>query len=480
MPPGPVEKQMWTFWRTSADWKQVRIDRVLMLTTYHKIGLNRGSPRIWLESPRLHQLGFEPKTFLQVSPRPGNGLSLRPSAERTKHRVSARQISRLFCPIIDLNSQAILAEFMGHTELRLQATYKQLLVEPSCRSFAILEHRKRALPIPAMEYFAGGSTLTQAITADPRFNLVGAVEISGKYAAHFTLEHPSIPLYQCDIRDLNPAELPSAGFLFASLPCTCFSPLGVAKKGLKDGKELGDSGDLFMSFAHHVASKMPLALVVENVPTFFGKNAIAGRTLMAHLERIGYHVHYVELSPHEEWGEIQDRRRGVMIATLYGKFYPSVPMTPFTGTAAEYLDPPDPVKDRQAAESIQAAIEGRARHRERHQAQGHRFGFSVINYTSTLVPTICRTYARVNTGPFVETPYGPRLLRQGEIERLMGFHPSKGYTSPSYRTAVEILGQGVQTRIFTALIHQLGDYLQFMIENNRMPAMPPATQKNAS
>ena len=201
-----------------------------MLTAYHKIGRAGGIPRIWIESPRLQQLGFDPKTFLTVTPRAGSGLYLRPSLEKTRNRVSFRQMSGLDCPIIDLNSQALLAEFSGHTELRLEATYKQLLVVPSRRSFNILEHRASGLPIPAIEYFAGGSTLSQSITDDPRFKLVGAVEISPKFAAHFALEHPDVPLYQCDIRDLSPMEMPRAGFMFASLPCACFSPWGWPRK----------------------------------------------------------------------------------------------------------------------------------------------------------------------------------------------------------------------------------------------------------
>ena len=56
------------------------------------------------------------------------------------------------------------------------------------------------------------------------------------------------------------AALPAA-FMFASLPCTCFSTTGVAKKGLKEGRELGEDGDLFLSFAHHVAAHMPLAVM---------------------------------------------------------------------------------------------------------------------------------------------------------------------------------------------------------------------------
>jgi hypothetical protein len=84
-----------------------------MLTSYHKIGHFRGSPRIWLESTRLQQLGFDPKSYLQVQPRQGEGLCLKPSLERTRHRVSFRQMSRLDCPIIDLNSQALLSAFVG-------------------------------------------------------------------------------------------------------------------------------------------------------------------------------------------------------------------------------------------------------------------------------------------------------------------------------------------------------------------------------
>jgi hypothetical protein len=125
-----------------------------VLTAYHKIGRAGGIPRIWIESPRLQQLGFDPKTFLTVSPRAGSGLYLRPCLERTRNRVSFRQMSGLNCPIIDLNSRALLAEFSGHTELRLEATYKQLLVVPSRRSFNILRHRTGGLPIRGSSWSA--------------------------------------------------------------------------------------------------------------------------------------------------------------------------------------------------------------------------------------------------------------------------------------------------------------------------------------
>jgi len=443
-----------------------------MLTAFQKLGWNRSCPRVWIESTRLQQLGFEAGTFLDVQFRANNSLHLVPVGHRTRNRVSHRLMSGLHCPIIDLNSQRLLSEFQGHTEIKLVATYKLLQVSPSVRSFHIRRHREQSLPLEAIEYFAGGSTLSSAITDEPRFKLVGAVEISPRFASHFALEHPGVPLYQCDIRDLDPSDLPPAAFMFASLPCTCFSTAGTAKKHLKKANELGDTGDLFLSFAHHVASQMPLAVMVENVPGFFGDTTIAGRVLMAHLERLGYHVHYFELKPWDEWAEPQDRRRGIMVATLFSRFYPSIPMTAFEGAAGDYLDAPDPERDRAEAEQIRNRIAGRERHMERHRAAGNRFGFSVINHQSRKVPTILRSYWKVNIGPFVECAGGVRLLRIHEIERLMGFVPKKGFTSRSYSTAVEILGQGVQTRVFRRLMRQLGDFLEHMLKTGKAPAPP--------
>ena len=443
-----------------------------MLTAYQKLGFNKGCARVWIESPRLQQLGFEAGTFLDVQSRANHALHLVPVRHQTRNRVSFREMSGLACPIIDLNSRRLLSDFQGHTEIKLSASYKMLRVTPSVRSFHILQHRDRGLPLPAIEYFAGGGTLTSAITDDPRFKLAGAVEISPRFAAHFALEHPDVPLYQCDIRDLDPDDLPPAAFMFASLPCTCFSTTGVAKKGLKEGRELGEDGDLFLSFAHHVAAHMPLAVMVENVPGFFGPNAIAGRVLMAHLERLGYHVHFFQLNPWDEWSEPQDRKRGVLVATLFARFYPAIPMRPFTGSASDYLDAPDPIRDRAEADRIRNCVAGRQEHMERHRAAGHGFGFTVIDRQSSKVPTILRSSWKINCGPFVACEGGVRMLRIPEIERLMGFVPRKGFTSRSYSTAVEILGQGVQTRIFRQLIAQLGDFLEHMLKTGRVPAPP--------
>ena len=55
----------------------------------------------------------------------------------------------------------------------------------------------------------------------------------------------------------------------------------------------------------------------------------------------------------------------------------------------------------------------------------------------------------------MQTPFGLRLLRQAEIERLHGHT----LLTRHYATAVQMLEQGVQTRLFRSVFRQLADHL---------------------
>ena len=105
---------------------------------------------------------------------------------------------------------------------------------------------------------------------------------------------------------------------------------------------------------------------------------------------------------------------------------------------------------------IMESIESLRLHNARHKKLGHGFGFTTINSDSRKVPTIVRSYHKINTGPFVETPYGLRLLHKEEVERLMGCEIDCDH----YATAIEILGQGVQTRVFKSILSQLANFLK--------------------
>ena len=131
-----------------------------------------------------------------------------------------------------------------------------------------------------------------------------------------------------------------------------------------------------------------------------------------------------------------------------------IPNVPFAGDLSDVLDPPSNDDCRDALR-IAGSIAALERHHARHRALGHGFGFSTITTESPRVPTVVRSYHKINVGPFVETPFGPRLLRKHKVEKLMGC----AIECEHYATAIEILGQGVQTRVFARVLAQLAAFL---------------------
>jgi site-specific DNA-cytosine methylase len=199
---------------------------------------------------------------------------------------------------------------------------------------------------------------------------------------------------------------------------------------------------------------MPKACVFENVPSF--GPSTAGYLVKKFLQHLGYHLTEHVIQPHAEWGEPSDRKRWILVATLIPGFKLAIPKTPMQGTISGYLDPEDITCDQTDANHIAKTIEGLRRHNERHKTLGHGFALSTINRSSTKVPTIPKSYHKINTGPFVETPYGPRMLRLHEVERIMGSESLCAH----YATGVQILGQGVQTRVWREILNQVTSWIQ--------------------
>jgi hypothetical protein len=80
----------------------------------------------------------------------------------------------------------------------------------------------------------------------------------------------------------------------------------------------------------------------------------------------------------------------------------------------------------------------------------------VLAGSETRIPVIPKSYLKINTGPFVQTAYGLRLLRLPELERIRGLRISHA----DYPDAVMALGQGVQTNAFKLIFDQLEDHLK--------------------
>ncbi len=232
--------------------------------------------------------------------------------------------------------------------------------------------------------------MTAALSANSRFQVTAGVEIELDYADEWQVRHPEATLVQADIRSVPPTELPPFDVLIAGIPCTSHSNLGRAKKGLARKPELKDTGDLFLPVITFVSERMPAAVVFENVTAF--ATSLAGELLATFLQRIGYHVFTTNLQPNDEWGEIEDRKRWLLVGTLDKPFTLTVPHEPCRMAVSDFLDAPDAGRDREDAERINKTIEGLRLHNARHRELGHGFGFTVVNGTETKLPTIplCR------------------------------------------------------------------------------------------
>jgi DNA (cytosine-5)-methyltransferase 1 len=421
------------------------------LITFQKLGRKHESLRLWIESQRLDRLGFSPGIPLSIETH-RESLMLRPAILGENH-VSSRAVPGGRRPIIDLANQSLLSGFADHSELKIVADYERISVTPSCRAFAIQKSRFLHPPLRVLEVFAGGGTMTAALDGNQSFKVVGGIEIAPEFADEWEGKHPDAILFQADIRSLTTDELPEFEVLISGIPCTSHSNLGRAKKGLAGKPELGDTGDLFLPVVTIVSERMPAAVILENVPSF--GTSLAGELIASHLQRIGYHVNTTILRPNEEWGEIEDRKRWLLVATLERPFTVQSPQKRCSTRLLEFLDPPDPTRDQADAERIAGTIRSLGLHNERHRAAGHGFGFSVVDGSELRLPTIPKSYHKINTGPFVDTPFGPRLLRKEEVERIHG----SSVNTPHYGTAIQILGQGVLTRLFIDVFSQLGAHL---------------------
>jgi DNA (cytosine-5)-methyltransferase 1 len=125
---------------------------------------------------------------------------------------------------------------------------------------------------------------------------------------------------------------------------------------------------------------MPAVVVLENVPGF--GSSVAGQLMESSLKRIGYHVFTTVLNPNAEWGEIEDRKRWLLVATLDRPFSLSSMQSTCATRLSEYLDPPDDERDRADAGRIARTIDGLKAHNARHQSLGHGFSFSVVDADS--------------------------------------------------------------------------------------------------
>lgn len=406
-------------------------------TAFSPVSEHRGAPRLWLETHRLSALGFGAGTPYNVTS-VGSGLTVRAAAQGDRF-VCSKKAAHRQRPLFDFNSRAILGPLADCPEVKIRGSFGRLDLVPSIRAASIIRARSGRNRYRVLDLCCGGGTSSAAFDSD-RFEIIGGVEIHPDYAEEFASQHPNAEILLGDLRSIHSAELPEFDGLFMGVPCTDHSSQGRAKKRLAGAAETGGVGDLYLSALSVVSARMPVFAIFENVPSF--GRSLAGKSLVSHLRKIGYHVTEQVIDPHADYGEVSTRRRWFAVALLLPGFALVNPQMPFAGTLNDFLDAEDPEADRADAERISRSMASLLAHHERHRAKGNRFTLSILDRSATSCPTILRTYHKISSsGVYLTTPYGPRMLRPAEICRINGHH----FTTTDPTTVYQMSGQGVLT-----------------------------------
>lgn len=169
----------------------------------------------------------------------------------------------------------------------------------------------------AIDLFCGCGGLTQGLKM-AGFTVLGAVDIEPLAVETYKANHPSIAVWEADIKTLTSAMLEkklgikkgSLDLLAGCPPCQGFSTM----RTLNGAKRISDPrNDLLIEFQRFVEELKPKTVMLENVPGLAKDRRFA--SFCRRLEQLGYMGQYRILNV-AKYGVPQRRRRLIYLAGL--------------------------------------------------------------------------------------------------------------------------------------------------------------------
>lgn len=169
--------------------------------------------------------------------------------------------------------------------------------------------------LTAIDLFSGCGGVSLGLK-NAGFSVTAAVEIDSKAQATYRINHPSVNLYEQDIRLLDPAKvLSDAGLSEGELdllagcpPCQGFSRLRT-----KNQMVVADPrNDLVTEFARFVRVMKPKSIMLENVPALAKDPRFA--SLHRQLAKLGYHT-VVRILDAADYEVPQRRKRLILLGS---------------------------------------------------------------------------------------------------------------------------------------------------------------------
>lgn len=162
-----------------------------------------------------------------------------------------------------------------------------------------------------IDLFAGVGGLSYGFSVLPQFNIIAANEIEKDISIAYTLNHPNVKMFNCDINDLTEDVLNKAldgqkvDIVIGSPPCQSYSMLGK--------RQNDERADLFMQYKRILGILQPKAFVFENVAGMLSMNkGKLFQRIRAEFEELGYDLKH-EILDAVDYGVPQHRERVILV-----------------------------------------------------------------------------------------------------------------------------------------------------------------------
>lgn len=168
-----------------------------------------------------------------------------------------------------------------------------------------------------LDLFAGVGGLSYGFAHDPYFEIVAANELLPNMATAYSMNHPSVKMYNKDIKDFSLKDLTAdlgirkgdVDIVVGGPPCQAYSTVG--KRLIDDPR-----GKLFQEYYRILNELRPKIFVFENVKGLLSmQKGELVKTIVSLFESCGYHMHQQVLNA-ADYGAPQIRERVILVGTL--------------------------------------------------------------------------------------------------------------------------------------------------------------------
>lgn len=448
-----------------------------------KVGINRNTPRIWVEGRKLEREGFRSGDTYNVDTSKSDRLILVKSTTG-KRTVSTKKRNGGELPIIDLNAKTLANWFDVDEKLRLTIRKGRIVIRKHYLK-AVSQDRLERIRTKIREnqklavhsLFHGSGVLDTALHAGLAKAGVGtyvqvAVEMERKYLDLSLESNPHLftdesVLIEAPVQDICLDHAIEAEICVLGIPCTGASTAGRAKmrdtKGEKRTylpEEHDSAGALFFNALNWVQKTNPGIVIIENVKPYQSTASMA--VIRSVLTSLGYRVEERVFNGCV-FGALENRDRLCVVAVTEG--------------LDEFIDIDDVVPLRTKPEKLSDVLEDiplddprwksydYLREKEVRDIQNSKgFRRQLFTGDESYIGTVTRQYNKArSTDPFIQHPVEPllsRLLTPFEHARVKGIDETLvDVPWVATTTRHEVLGQSVVWPVFEAVGYAIGQGL---------------------